>query len=212
MCLFISALLSCLFTWSLLPAMNNRLTIDKNEMNDSVTNTILISPKDSVKTKLIEEVEGYIFANFPKTHKTIPTTLVEIGLEHKIDILFMMAQTQIETHYGTLGAGRETSRRSLFGVANRKYNSYEKAINDYVSILKKSYLTRSRTEKHLMRNYTTTNGKRYAENPNYEVDLKGAYTNINKKTRIKLLQEEYHKFVEEEEKTFLCYDNKIKEV
>ena len=212
MCLIFSALLSFLFTWSLSSAMNNRIMMKKNNFENLISDTIIIQPKDSVKNKLIEEVENYIYANFPKAHKTIPTSLVEIGLEHKIDIMFMMAQTQIETHYGTLGAGRESSRRSLFGVANRKYDSYEKAISDYVSVLKKSYLTRSRTEKHLMRNYTTVSGKRYAENPNYEVDLKGAYTSINKKTRIKSLQEEYHKFDEKERKTLLCYDENMKEV
>lgn len=166
---------------------------NKCALNDSIPDVKVISVKDSIKQELIEEVEKYIFKKFPKTHKTIPTSIVENGLEHGIDILFMMAQTQIETCFGTAGAGRETSRRSLFGVAIRKYESYDKAIKDYIAILKKNYLTRGRTEQHLMKKYTTTSGGRYAENPRYEIELSGAYAEINKKTNIKLLQEKYKK-------------------
>ena len=151
----------------------------------------LISPKDSIKNELIDEVQRYIFKNFPRTHETIPNSIVENGLEHEIDICFMMAQTQLETQFGTLGAGRESSRRSLFGVAIRKYSNYDLAIKDYVALLKKSYLTRGRTEQHLMRNFTTIKGGRYAGNPTYEVELRKTYNDINKKTKIKYLQEKY---------------------
>ena len=168
-----------------------------NNINDTVqsynnmTLGQLITPKDSIKNELIDEVESYIFSNFPKTHKRIPTSIVENGLEHEIDILFMMAQTQLETQFGTLGAGRESSRRSLFGVAVRKYSDYDSAIEDYIAILKKSYLTKGRTEQHLMRNYVTTRGGRYAGNPNYEVELRKTYNDIARKTKIKDLQDKY---------------------
>lgn len=168
-----------------------------NNINDTVQNYSdinlgqLISPKDSIKNELIDEVEDYIYTNFPKTHKRIPTSIVENGLEHEIDILFMMAQTQLETQFGTLGAGRESSRRSLFGVAIRKYPDYDTAIEDYIAILKKSYLTKGRTEQHLMRNYVTIRGGRYAGNPNYEVELRKTYNDIARKTKIKNLQDKY---------------------
>lgn len=190
--LFFGLFLCSLFTTSM-PTKTYGENVKENSENDSVVTAELVDPMDSIKRELITEVENYVFTNFPKVNKTIPTAIVENGLEHEVDILFMMAQTQIETHYGTLGAGRETSRRSLFGVALRKYESYEKAIKDYIAILKKNYLTRGRTEQHLMRRYTTTRGGRYAENPNYEVELRGAYNNIDKKTNIKLLQEKYKK-------------------
>ena len=158
---------------------------------DSISLCQLISPKDSIKNELIDEVESYIFGNFPKTHKVIPTSIVENGLEHEIDICFMMAQTQLETQFGTLGAGRESSRRSLFGIAVRRYSDYDSAIEDYIAILKKSYLTNGRTEQHLMRNYTTTRGGRYASNPTYEIELRRTYNDIERKTKIKDLQDKY---------------------
>jgi len=147
--------------------------------------------KDSIKNELIDEVGNYIFKNYPKTHKDVPMLIVENGLEHDIDILFMMAQTQQETGYGTLGAGRESSRRSLFGVAVRKYDNYENAVVDYIRLLKKSYLTNGRTEQHLMKRYVTSRGGRYAGDPNYEATLRKTYLNISKQTKIKELQNKY---------------------
>ena len=160
---------------------------------DTVVFGQIISPKDSIKNELISEVENYIFNNYPNTHKDVPTLIVENGLEHNIDILFIMAQTQQETGFGTLGAGREKSRRSLFGVAVRKYTNYENAVVDYIRILKKSYLTNGRTEQHLMKRYVTSKGGRYATNPNYEIILRKTYNDISNKTRIKELQNKYMK-------------------
>jgi len=176
-----------------LKTMTNVKNEETKVLIDTVNIKLLISPKDSIKNQLIEQVENYIYKSFPKTHKTIPTSIVEIGLEKNVDILFMMAQTQIETSFGTTGAGRESSRRSLFGVAKRRYSTYDEAINDYVALLKKSYLTRGRTEQDLMRRYITMSGYKYAGNPNYEAELRNAYSNIKRKTKIKELQNEYMK-------------------
>lgn len=147
--------------------------------------------KDSLKNELINETNRYINSITQKAHDSLPKFLVENALIHNIDIMFMLAQTQIETIFGTVGAGRESSRRSLFGIAIRKYTNYEHAINDYCKLLKKSYLTKGRTEHHLMRKYTTTRGGRYAENPNYENELRNTYNQISRITRLKHLQEEY---------------------
>jgi flagellum-specific peptidoglycan hydrolase FlgJ len=147
--------------------------------------------KDSIMNLLVDEANTYIKRISPKAHDDIPRYIVQAGLDNYIDIMFMMAQTQIETNYGTLGAGRPSSRRSIFGVSIKRYDSYEKAINDYVYILKKNYLRKGRTEHHLMTNYTTVSGTRYAENRKYEIELKKTYNYINKNTRIRELQEKY---------------------
>lgn len=197
MCIFVCTWVSTLFA---LPSSTKmtpngskevmKVTEDKKILTDTIK-VKKIFTIDSIKNKLIEETENYIFRKFPKTNKKLPSTIVENGLEHDIDILFMMAQTKVETCFGTAGAGRETSRRSLFGVANRRYSSYENAVEDYIAILKKSYLTRGRTEQHLMNKYTTTRGGRYATDPRYEISLRAAYSEINSKTSIKRLQKEY---------------------
>lgn len=174
---------------------------EKIEDNDVQINSITVetpsvNPRDSIKNELLLEVENYIYSNFPKTNKEIPTAIVENGLEQDIDIMFMMAQTQRETSFGTAGIGRETSKRSLFGVVSRRYDTYDAAVVDYIDILKKWYLTRGRTEQHLMQRYTTSGGGRYAEDPHYESKIKETYAYINRKTNIRKLQLEYKNYEE----------------
>ncbi len=159
--------------------------------NNNITKIDTIRITDSIKNELINEVETYIGKYTKGSHKFIPKYLVQAGLTNNIDICFMMAQTQIETCYGTMGAGREKSRRSMFGVIKRKYPNYEEAINHYCEVLKKHYLVRGRTEQHLMTKYVTSRGGRYAGNPRYEIELKTAYNHIKKTTNIYNLQQEY---------------------
>lgn len=157
--------------------------------------------KDSIQEKLILEVQEYLSDQSPRAHEFIPKYIVDAGLKHDIDICFMMAQTQIETNFGTEGAGRESSRRSLFGVSIRKYKDYESAISDYCSLLKRSYLVKGRTEQHLMNRYVTKGGSRYATNPSYEVELKRVYRSIVAQTRISELQTQYNELLEKDNET-----------
>ena len=174
---------------------NNTVEPVNIEKVDTIASTKIdtTSIKDSIQEVIINEVANYLKKQSPSTHKFIPKYLVKAGLNNNIDICFMMAQTQLETNFGTLGAGRESSRRSLFGIAARKYNNYEVAINDYCKILQKSYLGKGRTEKHLMTKYVTHGGARYASNPKYEAELSKTYKDIIKKTNIRSLQAEWNK-------------------
>lgn len=160
----------------------------------NITKIDTVQIKDSIQNELINEVSLYIKRQAPKSHQFIPKYLVQAGLTNNIDICFMMAQTQIETCYGTTGAGRENSRRSMFGVIQRKYPTYEAAINHYCEVLKKYYLVKGKTEQHLMTKYVTGTGGRYAGNPRYEIELRTAYNHIKRTTNIYSLQEEYKRF------------------
>ena len=153
-----------------------------------------IQIKDSIQDKLIEEVNKYIKRYAPKSHQFIPKYLVQAGLDNNIDICFMMAQTQIETCYGTTGAGRESSRRSMFGIIKKRYPNYEVAVNHYCEVLKKHYLVKGKTEQQLMVKYTTAKGGRYGGHAGYEAKLRGTYNQIKRTTNIYDLQSEYKKF------------------
>ena len=171
---------------------NNVEYVSYEDTTPKIDDTIQI--KVNIESKLIDEVNDYIKSQAPKSHQFIPKYLVQAGLEHNIDICFMMAQTQIETCYGTTGVGRESSRRSMFGVISKKYPNYEAAINHYCEVLKKYYLVKGKTEQHLMTKYVTGTGGRYAGNPQYEIELKTAYNQIKRTTNIYSLQEEYKRF------------------
>ena len=166
------------------------IEVAETTIDNAIDNNII---KDSIKNEIIQEVAKYIKTKTSKSHEFIPKYLVHAGLSNNIDICFMMAQTQIETNYGTLGAGRESSRRSMFGVIKRNYSDYESAINHYCEVLKKYYLVKGRTEQHLMTKYVTSKGGKYAGDPNYEKSLKTAYNSIKRSTKIYSLQQEYCK-------------------
>lgn len=104
-----------------------------------------------------------------------------------------MAQAQIETCFGKAGAGRECSRRSIFGVAKKSYSNYKDAVDSYISILKKYYLVNGKTEKDLLNRYVTKSGARYASSTSYEGKLKKCYNGIVSSTKIKDLQTKYRK-------------------
>ena len=176
------------------PVDNKPIQIEYVSPQQNITKIDTFQIKDSIKNELITEVSKYIKKQAPSSHKFIPKYLVHAGLDNDIDICFMMAQTQIETCFGTMGAGRESSRRSMFGVAVKKYSNYENAINHYCEVLKKYYLVKGKTEQHLLSKYVTAKGGRYAENKRYEVDLRIAYNHIKRTTNIHSLQNEYKKF------------------
>ena len=176
------------------PVKHKTTPIEYVSPQPNITKIDTVQIKDSIQNELIDEVSKYIKRQAPSSHQFIPMYLVQAGLVNNIDICFMMAQTQIETCYGTLGAGRENSRRSMFGVIKKRYANYESAINHYCEILKKYYLVKGRTEQHLLTKYVTGTGGRYAENKRYETELRVAYNQIKRTTKIHSLQEEYKKF------------------
>lgn len=150
--------------------------------------TDTINIQDSIQSLIIEEIENYIFSMSDDVNQKIPYYIATIGLENDIDLCFMMAQAEIETQYGTTGIGKASSRKSLFGVSSKRYSSYEKAIDDYCNILKRLYLKNGKTEKHLMKNYVTVSGNRYAQSKSYETKLRDTYNNIKESTDIYKLQ------------------------
>lgn len=169
----------------------NHINSDKiYDVNDINIETPVNKEYDSTYAAVLKVTANYINKQAPKAHNDLPKYLLDAALEYDIDLCFMMAQTQLETNFGTLGAGREKSRRSLFGVYTKKYTSYEYAIDDWCNLLHKSYLGKGRTEEHLMNSFTSHSGKRYAENPSYEISLKSTYKSIVKSTGLKQMQTE----------------------
>ena len=164
--------------------------INSDKIYDINIETPVNKEYDSTYAAVLKVTANYINKQAPKAHNDLPKYLLDAALEYDIDLCFMMAQTQLETNFGTLGAGREKSRRSLFGVYTKKYTSYEYAIDDWCNLLHKSYLGKGRTEEHLMNSYTSHSGKRYAENPSYEISLKSTYKSIVKSTGLKQMQTE----------------------
>ena len=170
------------------PLEMNRMFIQKNAIiangsNEALDSLMKMNKKDSLRNKLIDDVNIHIRRNFRIHDSNLPMYLVDYSLKYNIDLCFMMAQTTIETGFGTSGAGRPSSRHSLFGVCKR-YSNYNNAVEDYCKLLRRSYLGDRKTENDLMKNYVTLGGARYAGNRCYERDLSAEYKRIRNRTQI----------------------------
>jgi hypothetical protein len=143
---------------------------------------------DSIKLKLIDEVDDYIH-HVASSSALNGFVIVEKCIEYDIDICFVLAQGEIESHFGTMGLARKTN--SVFNVfafdghdydkinANGKYAHPNDCVEPYLNLLKRDYLVNGKTEYDMLIEFTNKDGKRYATNEQYETNL------LNKMTKIK---------------------------
>jgi hypothetical protein len=140
--------------------------------------------KDSTKNELVSEVQNYL-DNIGAPQGVHAASIVDICLKNDFDICFLLAQGTLETNMGNSGMG--SSRNSMFGFYRASYTSKNEAIKHYVKTVKTNYLGQNKTVKHLMKNYISKSGHRYAER-GYETKLKKVYKNIASDYKIKTLQ------------------------
>lgn len=162
----------------------------------------------STKAECVEKIDEYI-------HSVAPTTALNgIAIfnaceDFDVDIAFVLAQGQIESHYGTRGMASKT--HSVFNVyafddhkyedihPNGKYIHPDASIRPYLELLTTNYLLygereNQKREVDMFNGYVDKNGNRYASDKNYEAKLMKTYESINNITRLDSLQQEYNKY------------------
>lgn len=170
-----------------------------NTENDNESNVIEYT--DSVKTQLINEVNTYIKTIAPSS-KLDGEIVVDMCCKYNVDIAFVLAQGQIESHFGATGTARKTN--SVFNVG--AYNGYSatkqrangfgfshpnESVEPYLILLTSKYLVNGKTVNDLMYAYVNHLGMRYASDTRYEYMLRSVYNKINSKTNIKTLYNDY---------------------
>lgn len=161
-----------------------------------------ISNLDSVRNEIVIEIDNYISKVSPKS-KIDAETLFNLCDNYNIDVRFVMAQGQIESHYATAGTAAKTN--SIFNVGaydghsaerQRKngfgYSNPNESIEPYLILLRNYYLVNGKSEHDLMNNYVNRRGKRYASDIYYEKSLKTVYNRINRTTNLDILLKEYN--------------------
>lgn len=155
------------------------------------------------KSKLVREVNHYIDSVAPSSNLT-GYAVVDMAEKYDLDIKFVLAQGQIESHFGTTGMALKTN--SVFNVGaydnlkfeningKFKYKHPDFSIEPYMQLLYKNYITGSKTELDLMAKYVTSGGKRYSSNVNYEREILELYKSIDSHTDISALQGEVRRF------------------
>jgi flagellum-specific peptidoglycan hydrolase FlgJ len=155
----------------------------------------------NAKTELTNEVDNYI--------KTVaPTSLVNADYlvdgcnSYGIDLIFVLAQGTLESHFATKGVGGKIN--SIFNVCvydniktgsgvakNYRYPHPDDSIEPYLQLLRDSYLVNGKTEDDLLVNYVNKHGQRYATYPHYEKQMASIMKRIKTTTKIDSLQTVY---------------------
>ena len=172
-CIFIVAIIAVLaFSWS--------IPRGEQEGYDTATEYIreLQMSYQGVKADLVDATQYYIDSVAPNSGLRA-LVLVEKCEEYGIPISFALAQGEVESHFGTRGLAFRTNSVWNVGAYDShtysdiryKYTNPNNSINDYLSLLDKSYL-QGKTIEDLLESYVDTNGNRYASDKHYEVKLK----------------------------------------
>jgi flagellum-specific peptidoglycan hydrolase FlgJ len=156
-----------------------------------------------LKNDITDEVNKYIIKVAPSSGVDA-NTLVNLCIEYNIDIRFVLAQAQVESHFGTKGTAKKT--KSIFNVgaydghsAKRQirngfgFNDVNDSIEPYLQLITSEYLIDNKTTNDLLYNYVNHLGMRYASNSRYEKMLRNVYNRINNTTDLDVLILEYNK-------------------
>lgn len=187
----------------------NAMNIESKSI--AVTEPIVDSTDDNIEQYLNEfndardalaiEVHEYISTIAPRA-EIDPYILIDLCTEYNIDVAFVLAQGQIESHYATKGTASRTN--SIFNVgaydghsaARQCRNGFgfenpNDSIEPYLILLTNDYLVNGKTINDLMTNYVNYLGMRYASNRKYESQLKSVYNKIYRNPEFRIAYEEY---------------------
>ena len=163
----------------------------------------VIDLKTKMKTLLVSEVRNYINEIAPNSTLT-PTYLVDKCTEYNTDIIFVLAQGVLESHFGT--QGRATKTNSVWNVGaydNGKnlysYKTQDESLEPYLKLINEEYLisvtskgdTIYKNINHLVqdRGYINYRGSRFATARGYENALRKFIIDIDMQTSINFYQE-----------------------
>lgn len=158
----------------------------------------------SLKEDLVTEIDKYIDSVAPSSALNGITILDECD-NYNVNLCFVLAQAQLESHFGTQGIGGDINSPWNVHVfdnkssddmrrSKHKYDHPDKAIRPYLELLNNKYLRQGKTEYDLMHNFVNINGDRYASNPKYESMLSSLYVKIVNDTDIMNKYKEYKKY------------------
>ena len=150
------------------------------------------------KDTLIDAIDSYIREVAPSSVMN-GIAFVNKCDEYNMDLFFVIAQAQVESTFATKGLGQKMNSafnvKAYDGKGSKhmdKYHHPDESIEPYMMLVKKYYMSDSKTEMDLLDNYVDCNNKRYASNPNYESMMLSTYKKLV--DRYGKLYDEYLKY------------------
>jgi hypothetical protein len=165
------------------------MTLLNNEHENNIEpicdNSATIEMMNTIKLNIVDEMDRYISIVAPESELN-SGLLFELCDKYNVDLIFVLAQGQVESHFATKGTAKKT--KSIFNVgaydghsaAKQKrngfgFNNANDSIEPYLILLNNKYLVNGKTETDLMMNYVNCLGHRYASNPKYEKMLRSVF-------------------------------------
>ena len=143
------------------------------------------------KCALVNEVQNYITQVAPSSNLR-GYAIVEECEKYGVDICFVLAQGEVESHFGTKGIASKLNCVFNVGVYDNKtveqvesqyrFDYPNESIEPYHKLLTTRYLV-NKLETNLMQKFGDVNGKRYATDPEYEVKISSKYKYITENTK-----------------------------
>ena len=178
---------------------NNENTISRREQ--IAIKAQRMEEYEIARNQLAIEVDNYISSVAPKANIDA-FLMIDLCSEYGVDIRFVLAQGQIESHFATKGTAARTL--SIFNVgaydghsASRQrrngfgFSDPNESIEPYLQLITTEYMVNGKTESDLMKNYVNNLGMRYASNPRYEKMLRSVYKRISNKPAFSIAYENY---------------------
>ena len=201
---FVPAVIVCLF-------MINQVTTSINErLKEMYPYSVMIQHSNNklhmkhVKCDLVDAVDAHIKSVAPSSCLNA-LAVVNACDEYGADLIFVLAQGQIESHYGTKGIASKTN--SVFNVhsfdgvpadqiikSGKGYAHPDFSVRPYLDLLQRRYLVDGKTERDMFQSFVDSSGNRYASAENYEQTLLDTYVKIQTTTKIDSLVGEYKKY------------------
>lgn len=159
--------------------------------------------KEKFKEMLITEVESYIKQQAPESRLSAEQ-VVDKCLEYQTDLIFVLAQGLLESHFGTKGIAVKTNSVWNVGAFDNQHprNWYENAdesIEPYLKLVNENYLINITSQGdtiykdiyHLTQDkgYINKDGKRFASARGYENALRKLMIKIDAETSINFYQD-----------------------
>ena len=132
------------------------------------------------KEKLVKEYISDILSKHGKTLSDLrfnPANLVIASYQYNYDLPLLLAQLQVESHFGTTERARRTNSMFSIGAYDDgrdvvKYADQDSSIVPFIKTIKRDYLMDGENEvDKLLQNFVNYEGNRYALNPKYESEL-----------------------------------------
>jgi len=145
------------------------------------------------KINLVNEINNFIDSIAPE-NKLTPLLIVDVCKTYNLDIIFVLSQALLESHYGTKGKAKETN--SIFNVGTfddgqilYRYEHPDNSIEPYAKLLVNRYLNDKPLSKLIKdKGFVNDKGYRFASSRIYEASLRILMIKIDMHTDINMYQ------------------------